>query len=66
MTRYYERNVQETEAILPVELRCCSHWKNIAKLCLHALQFLLYNEVYPVLQMVGTANVPQPEDVVIT
>ena len=40
-TKYYECSVDETKANLPLTLRRCNHWKNLATLPLQELPFLL-------------------------
>ena len=58
--------MEETGANSQVGLRCCKCWKNFATVPLQELSFFLDAEVYPVLQVVGMANVTQPEDGVST
>ena len=63
MTKNYERSIDENKANLTVGLRRCNCWKNNPTVPLQALPFL-DTEVYPVLQMMGMANVAHPKGVV--
>ena len=56
--------MDETQENLPLGLRCSNHCMNLATLPLQVPPFLLDAKVYPVLQMVGAANMAQHEGVV--